>query len=193
MKPTSHLNRWFSLGAALTGATILLSTLVVAVPFVESAPAAASSIAKCSAANTIVWAAVEGSGTAGTTYYELEFSNSGTKSCTFYGFPRVWAVGKNGLRIGKPAKDRSTPKTVLVGPGKTAHAILGVEDTGAICGKNGVKTAGLRVVPPNQVLPKSAGETDVVNNFPLKVCGDQSSLNILPIYTGTGIPNYTFT
>jgi opacity protein-like surface antigen len=170
-----------------------MAALATAVPVVASAPAAAASIAKCSAANTIVWAAVEGSGTAGTTYYELEFSNSGTKSCTFNGFPSVWAVGKNGLRIGKPAKDRSTPKTVTVGPGKTAHAILGVEGTGAICGKNGVEAAGLRVVPPNQVLPKSAGETDEVNNFPLKVCVNQPSLNVLPIYTGTGIPNYTFT
>jgi hypothetical protein len=193
MKQTSRKYRRFSINTSLIGTTFLLATLATSVPVATSAPAAAASIAKCSSANTIVWAAVEGSGTTGTTYYELEFSNSGTKSCTFNGFPSVWAVGKNGLRIGKSAKDRSTPKSVTVGPGKTAHAILGVEDTGAICGKNGVEAAGLRVVPPNQVLPKSAGETDEVNNFPLKVCVNQSSLNVLPIYTGTGIPNYTFT
>jgi hypothetical protein len=193
MKLTSRVKRWFSLSATLAGATILLATLATAVPLVAGAPAAAASLAKCSAAHTIFWAAVEGSSTAGTTYYELEFSNSGTKGCTFDGFPSVWAVDKNGVRIGKTAKDRSTPNTVTVGPGKTAHALLGVEDTGAICGKSGVEAAGIRVVPPNQVLPKSAGETDEVNNFPIRICVDQSSMNVLPIFSGTGIPKYTFT
>ncbi len=48
-------------------------------------------------------------------------------------------------------------------------------------------------MPPNQNLPKPAGETDEVANFPLKICVSKASLNVLPLYTGTGIPNYTFT
>jgi hypothetical protein len=193
MKLTSRGNRWFSVIATPIGVTILLAALATTVPVVASSSAAATSIAKCSATHTIVWAAVEGSGTTGTTYYELEFSNTGTASCTFFGFARVWAVSKSGLQIGKAATDRSTPNTVTLAPGHTAHAILGVEDTGAICGSSGVEAAGLRVVPPNQNLPKPAGETDEVANFPLKVCVNKASLNVLPLYTGTGIPNYTFT
>jgi len=188
MKPTLHDGRRLAAVVALACGAILLPTAVLAASAALAAPAA---MATCRAANTEVWAAVEGNGTAGTTYYELEFSNIGTQPCTLHGFPDVWAVSVGGTQIGKPAWHQSiVPSTVKLQPGATSHAILGVEDTGAVCQGPGVKAAGLRVVPPGQPMP--VGEADEVENFPVTVCPHISSMNVRPIHSGTGIPNYTF-
>jgi hypothetical protein len=148
-------------------------------------------MARCSVANTFVWAAFEGNGTAGTTYYVLEFSNIGSKACTLRGNASVWAVSKTGLQSGKPASRQGVASTVTLVPDGTAHAVLGVVDTGAACPGQGVQAAGLRVVPPGQTLPNPAGEKDQVQYFPVKVCAHQSSMNVLPVRPGTGIPLYT--
>ena len=148
-------------------------------------------MASCTAAETEVWAAVEGDGTAGTTYYELEVSNVGHQTCTLHGYPSVWAVSLSGQQVSKPASHRGVPGTVTLRPGATSHAVLGVVDTGALCAGPGVAAEGLRVVPPGETLPEPAGEADEVENFPLQVCPHQSSMNVLPIRSGVGIPNYT--
>jgi hypothetical protein len=180
----------FILGA-LTCAALLLSPLTVGIPEVSGPPAAAATLPACSAAQTYVWAAVEGGETAGTTYYELEFSNVGSTTCTLHGYPSVWAVSVGGARIGEPATHQGAPSTVTLAPGATSHAVLGVADTGAVCDSQGVKAQGLRVVPPGQTLPKSPGERDEVENFPLEVCAHQPSMHVDPVHSGVGIPNYT--
>jgi hypothetical protein len=175
MKLTAGPCRRFAAGVALACAAILLSTVTFAASAVSGASAvAAAAVASCRATSTDVWAAVEGVGSAGTTYYELEFSNVGLQACTLHGYPSVWAVAQNGLQIGKSASHRGVPSTVTLLPGATSHAVLGVVDTGAVCGRQGVAAAGLRVVPPGQTLPKPAGEKDEVEHFPLQVCPHQS-------------------
>ncbi|MGD0873836.1 MAG: DUF4232 domain-containing protein [Acidimicrobiales bacterium] len=174
---------------------LALACGVVAVPAATVVASAASgspaTVANCRASSTDVWAAVEGDGTAGTVFYELEFSNVGSRTCTLRGYPSVWAVSLSGHEIGRSASRRGSPSTVTLHPGSTAHAILGVVDTGALCSGPGVAAAGLEVVPPGQSVPK-ASEADEVENFPVRVCPDQSSMNVLPIRSGVGIPNYTF-
>lgn len=165
-------------------------TLVGTEAFVESTSAAV--VKTCSAANSYSWAAAEGAGTAGTTYYELEISNVGRTTCTLRGWARVWAVNVSGDRIGKPASYQGVASTVTLAPGATAHVVLGVEDTGAVCGSLGVKSTGLRVVPPGESLPSPPGETDEVENFPLVVCPNQPSMHVLAVHAGTGIPLHTF-
>jgi hypothetical protein len=188
MKLSLRHTKWLAVGAALVCGAILLPTAVLAA---SAAPRSSAAITSCRAANTEVWAAVEGSGTAGTTYYELEFSNIGTQSCTLHGFPDVSAVTLHRVEIGESASHQGVvPSTVTLQPGATAHAILGVEDTGAACPGQGVTAAGLRVVPPGQPMP--VGEADEVENFPVTVCPHISSMNVRPIHSGTGIPNYTF-
>jgi hypothetical protein len=150
-----------TLHTTLTCAAILLSAVTVAGPLASSSPAAAATIANCSAANTFVWAAFDGNGTAGTTYYALEFSNVGSKACTLRGDASVWAVGKAGLQLGKPASHQGVPSTVTLAHDGTAHAILGVVDK------------------------------DEVEYFPVEVCAHQSSMNVLPVRSGTGIPLHT--
>jgi hypothetical protein len=189
MKLTLRDCRRLAVGAALACGAVLVPTAALLVSAASGAPAA---VASCRAANTEVWAAVEGDGTAGTTYYELEFSNVGRQSCTMHGYPSVWAVSETGVRIGEPASHRGVPSTVMLQPGATSHAILGVVDTGALCSGPGVAGEGLRVVPPGQSLPKPAGEADEVEHFSVQVCPRQPSMNVLPVRSGTGIPNYTF-
>jgi hypothetical protein len=181
--------RRLAVGVALACGVILLPTATLAASATSGVRA---SIGSCTGASTEVWAAVEGDGTAGTVYYELEFSNVGRQPCTLHGYPSVWGVSVTGVRIGEPASHRGVPTTVTLQPGATAHAILGVVDTGALCAGPGVAAAGLRVVPPGQTLPKPAGEADEVEHFSVQVCPRQSSMNVQPVHSGVGIPNYTF-
>lgn len=195
MKLVTVHGRLLGIGLALACVAVLpmsavLAKSVGATPSATLAPA--SPAATCRAAGTEVWAAVEGAGTAGTIYYELEFSNVGHRTCTLHGFPHVWAVSAHGVEVGVPAANEGTPSTVVLRPGTTAHAVLGVTTTGAVCGTRSVATAGLRVVPPGQALPKTPGERDWVEHFPLQVCTKQSSMHISPVHAGTGIPNYSF-
>lgn len=157
------------------------------------APAGAATPA-CTATNTFVWAADIGSGTAGTTYYVIEFSNVGTAKCTLRGFSRVWAVNSTGARVGQPSTNVTTQVTVplvTLAPKATAHEVLGAADPGALCGGKSVNGTGLRVVPPGQSLPSPAGERDWIENFPLSVCASVSSLRLEPVRAGVGIPLYT--
>jgi hypothetical protein len=184
--------RRLTAGVTLACAALLPPGVAFVTSALSSTSAAAATVAKCTAASTRVWAAVEGVGTAGTTYYELELSNVGTKRCTLDGWASVWAVGTGGEQIGKPASHQGTPNTVTLTPGATSHVVLGVGDAGALCGSQGVPAAGLRIVPPGQSLPSPAGETDEIEHFSLQVCPNQSSMHVLPVHSGTGIPNYTF-
>lgn len=184
--------RWLGAGLALACAATVLSAAALAGSTDATASTAASPLASCRAAGTEVWAAVEGAGTAGTVYYELELSNVGHRTCTLHGYPSVWAVNASGAEVGVRASDRDAPSTVVLRPGSTAHAVLGVTTTGAVCGTLSVAATGLRVVPPGQTLPKTPGERDWIERFPLQVCANQSSMHVYPVHAGTGIPNYSF-
>ena len=152
MKLTLRNRRRLAVCAALVcGVIVLPATGLVA----SAASGAPASVARCSAASTEVWAAVEGDGTAGTVFYELEFSNIGHQTCTLRGYPDVWAITLTGHETGKPALHRGVPGTVTLRPGATAHAILGVVDTGALCSGPGVLAAGLREsFPPARLRPR---------------------------------------
>ena len=192
MRLMSGPGRWLGVTRALVCVTVVLSTAVLVESGESIASAATSPIATCGAAETEVWAAVEGVGTAGTIYYELELSNVGNRTCTLRGYPSVWGVNAHGVKVGVPASDSGSPGRVVLRPGATAHAVLGVTTTGAVCGTLVVAAAGLRVVPPGQTLPKTPGERDEVEHFPLQVCASRSSMHVLPVHAGTGIPNYSF-
>ena len=187
MKLTLRGSRRLIVGAALACGALVLPTVALTASSASGAPATSRN---CSAASTEVWAAVEGNGTAGTIYYELEFSNVGSTVCTLRGYPDVWAISRSGTELGRPASHRGSPTTVTLQPGATSHALLGVVDPGALCGSPGVTAAGLKVVPPGQrPLP---GEGDEVEPFSVQVCPNESSMNVHPVHSGTGIPNYTF-
>lgn len=76
-----------------------------------------------------------GNGAAGSIYYPLEFTNTGSASCTMYGYPGVAFVTKAGgtaagsTVLGEPAFRNAAfaPKLVTLAPSATAHASLQVQ------------------------------------------------------------------
>lgn len=153
MKRTSLLSRRITLKVALTSMAILFSAVSFTRPIASNSPSAAATIANCSVANTFVRAAFDGTGTAGTTYYVLEFSNIGSKTCTLHGNASVWAVNKTGLQLGKPASHQGVPSTVTLKHFGTAQAILGVVDTGAASPTRACRQQGSGLYHPTKLFP----------------------------------------
>jgi Protein of unknown function (DUF4232) len=92
-------------------------------------------------------------GAAGTTFYPLQFVNTGKTSCVLKGYPGVSAVTSSGQQIGNAASRVSAKfATVTLAPGKQQNATIGIVDTGnfspATCAP--VTAAGLKIFPPNQ-------------------------------------------
>src|SRR5262249_23160368 len=144
MNLTSRVARRIAGGLALAGMAVLVPASALAAP-----GGTGHQVAACTSGNTRVWVGLPGDGTAGTTFYQLEFSNIGRSACTFFGFPGVSAIRANGHQAGLGARRTGVPRLVLLRPGGTAHAVLGVTDAGAVCA-HPVRTATLRVFPPGQ-------------------------------------------
>src|SRR5579862_6783317 len=146
---------------------------------------AASSVAACVPAHTQVWIGLGlGGGTAGTIYYPLEFTNVGQSSCTLLGYPGVSAY-RGGLQQVGPAGARSQTAhaAVTLAPGATAHAQLGIRDSGAVCGR-AVNATGLKVYPPGETRSWAIG-------FPFQACASRGVLVVGPVRPGVGVPGYT--
>lgn len=139
----------------------------------------------CTAAGTQVWFGLGlGGGTAGSTYYPLEFTNISHHACTLNGYPGVSAYGNSGGQVG-PAATRNGQHhgTVTLAAGATAHAILRVEDWGAVCSAK-VNAAGLKVYPPG------VRKAEPVP-FAFGACAHRGVLIVGPVKGGVGIPGYT--
>jgi hypothetical protein len=123
----------------------------------------------------VIWLDTEGSGTAGSIFYRLEFTNLSAHRCTLDGFPFLTAVSLAGRQLGRRAAFASavTPHNVTLGRGKTVTALLQVVDVGnfspSAC--RPVTAAGLKVFPPNQTRAK-------VVPFPFPACSRRSG----PVY-----------
>jgi hypothetical protein len=98
---------------------------------------------------------VNSEGAAGSVYQNIDFTNTGSASCTLYGYPGV------ALGTGTPfsqtgaAATRSTaakPSVVTLSPGKTANALLRVTQAqnypSAACSPKA--TTYLQIFPPGQ-------------------------------------------
>ncbi|MGB0093045.1 MAG: DUF4232 domain-containing protein [Solirubrobacteraceae bacterium] len=165
------------------GAVLIAAAAVSAAASAHSATSTAAP--KCSAANTQVWLGLGlGGGTAGSTYYPLEFSNVGHHACTLNGYPRVSAYRGGGSQVG-PAASRNGQRhrTVTLAPGATAHAILRILDWGALCSSE-VVADGLKVYPPGQTRSEPVP-------FSFGACAHRGVLEVGPVHAGVGIPGYT--
>ena len=92
----------------------------------SAASAAPDATPACSTANLSVWVDVsQGSGAAGTISYPLDFTNTGSRACTLYGYPGVSATNANGGQIGRAAGRNPLykAKTVTIPAGGSAHAV----------------------------------------------------------------------
>lgn len=98
-------------------------------------------------------------GAAGTTYYDLDFLNKGSATCTLLGYPGVsYVAGDAGTQVGAPAQrdpaisGGSGKTAVSVAPGATVKAVVGELDVhdypATTCQPTAVR--GLRVYPPGE-------------------------------------------
>ncbi len=135
----SITRRLLAAAAAAAAAGVIASAAYAA----SSSPAAhaASVIPACAGTTIGAWIAVsQGSEPSGTTYYPLEFTNTGGYTCSLSGYPVVSAISRAGVRLGSPAGRgllTIAPRVVLA-PGTTAHTTLAYHgrlvSTGGGCG-----------------------------------------------------------
>jgi hypothetical protein len=124
-----------------------------------------------------------GQGTAGTTYQVLVLTNTGSTSCTLFGYPGVSFVDTSGAIIGQPAdRDKAAEHTITLAAGGAANALSRQPDAGnfpaAACQ---MKTADrVRVYPPGQKTPLFAHDA-------VQVCStSKGRTGIGPMLAGNG-------
>jgi hypothetical protein len=170
--------------AAASAAGLIATTAAVAAGSSGAAPAA---VRAGTADDLGVWVAVaQLDGAAGSVYYPLQFTNLSRRACAMRGFPGVSAVDRNLHQLGSPA-DRAhvaPVRTVVLAPGRTAHAVLRYGDvivsTAPGCHPTS-RTFELRVYPPGQYHATYAA-------FDFEVCSHAGPvyMDIGPIQAGVG-------
>ncbi|MGD0742348.1 MAG: DUF4232 domain-containing protein [Acidimicrobiales bacterium] len=145
----------------LIGVTVLACAAVLApVTMLVVAGAvtpAGATVPQCSTAGLVVWLDTESNGTAGSIYFDLEFTNLSGHTCTMHAYPGVSAVNLAGHQLGSPATRTAGAKPVItLAAGGTATAVLQIVDTGVFSASqcDQVHAAGLRVYPPDQTAAK---------------------------------------
>jgi hypothetical protein len=169
-------------GRLLAAAVACVAIAVPAIALASSGGRSAAAAPRCAAASTYVWLALSPNGAAGTIYYPVEFTNVGSTTCTLSGYPGVAAINGAHLKLGRPAtRIGVTAHTVTLKPHQTAHALLGVEETGAV-GCPPVTAAGLQVYAPNQTVRQ------IVGSFTFQACRHKVYLRVYPVTPGIGVP-----
>ena len=198
MQFTTRAARRGLAAVAITCAAVLVPTAALAAagsraaaarPATAGQPAAAVA-PRCAASALMVWLGIPGDGTAGSTYYQLELSNTSAKTCTLYGFPGVSAIGRNGHQLGSAAnRDYADPiHLVTLRRGATAHVLLQITDVAnfppASC--DPANAVALRVYPPNDRRPAQVP-------FSFRACGKSGPvyLHVRTTVGGTGIPGFS--
>jgi hypothetical protein len=173
--------------AAATGAAALALTAASA----TGAGAASQAVApECATSALEVWIGLGGGeSAAGSTYYPLEFSNTSHRTCDLYGFPGVSAVRGSKQAGSAAARDHAfAPRTVVLAPGGTAHALLQIANAGVFSGAacKPVQADALRVYPPDR-------RTATLVPFSFEACQKSGPvfLHIRTIRAGVGIPGYS--
>jgi hypothetical protein len=189
MKLSPRLLRRASAAAAATAAAILIPATALAAPARPAAPQGTAP--GCTAGQLVTWAGVPGAGTAGTTYFQLEFSNVSPRACSLLGYPGVSAADGSGAQLGSPAFRAPSRQVtrVFLARGATAHAIVGIDDDLTVFMPSScrpVTAAALRVFAPNDFTAHL-----VPLSFPACQHAGPVFLVIWPVTAGTGIPGFS--
>jgi hypothetical protein len=152
--PTIIPRRILAVAAAVTAGLAISSAAYAATS--SGTARTATAIPRCTAADLGVWVAIDqANGAAGTIYYPLQFTNLSGHTCYLYGYPGVSEISSSGKQLGSPAgwSSMSGARVVNLGPGATAHTILGYRDV-AVSTESGCHPVStgytLNVIPPDQ-------------------------------------------
>jgi hypothetical protein len=188
MNLTTRTVRRVTAAAAITCAAILIPAVALAAPRSAAPAKAAVAAPKCAAAALTTWIGLPGDGAAGSSYYELEFSNTSSHACTLFGFPGVSAIDVHGHQLGSAAaRDHSdVAQTNTLGRGATAHVLLRIVNVGAIADCQPADAVQLRIYPPSD--PRS-----VALPFSFSACKKHGPLYLFVRATmsGAGIPGFS--
>jgi Protein of unknown function (DUF4232) len=132
-------------------------------------------------------------GTAGSTYYPVDFTNLSGTACTMDGYPGVSFVTSGdgaGRQIGAAARQDPAfgTTTIHLGAGGAAHAWLQVAAAGnyppSAC--RPVRSHWLRVLAPGQAVPRFV-------SYALDACASAqvTLLTVMPVRAGQGIQGRT--
>jgi hypothetical protein len=164
--------------------TVTITTTVTAPGGASSGSGATTSVPRCKTpALAIVVRAAPGGAAAGSTYYEIAFTNTGTAACTLTGFPGV-SGHASGKQLGSPGRGDGEPLvTVTLAPGATAHSQLQVTDVENFppsqCAP--AKASDLLVYPPNDFAAKNVPFSFLACSKPGPVY-----LHVAPVKPGDG-------
>jgi hypothetical protein len=190
MKLTTHRLRRGIAATAIASAAVLLPAVALASSGSGAVASASMAAHRCYATELTVWLGSPGNGTAGSTYYDLEISNTSRSTCTLYGYPGV-SANNGGRQLGSAAgRDHSRPSTlVTLRPGGTTHAFLEITDVGnyspSACKPVGAEL--LRVYAPGDF---SSLNMQFQGSF--QACSRRGPvyLHVTALIPGTGIPGY---
>jgi hypothetical protein len=157
--------------SASSAASSAASAVASASASAAGSVAAASGASACTSADLKI--SLGGGAGAGMSqnHIGLQFRNSGSSSCTVYGYPGVsWVAGADGHQVGAAAQRQSdnsgsAVQAITLAPGALASAPLDIVDAAVIPPSEckPVPVRGLRVYPPGQTaalflpLPTASG------------------------------------
>ncbi|MGO8978623.1 MAG: DUF4232 domain-containing protein [Streptosporangiaceae bacterium] len=178
MNLRTRTGQWLAAAAVIGGAALLVPAVALASATGPARPATP----RCTAASTEAWLGIPGNGAAGTIYYPLEFSNIGSHACTLQGYPGVSALSASLHQLGQAARRIPTHHAaVTLRPGQTSYALLGIEESGAICPGSSRTAQFLRVYPPGQRAPQLIG-------YSFGACSHRGVLAVGQVHAGPGVP-----
>jgi len=161
------------------GAVSLIAGLFISGVCTGTTLASAAPTRECATSGLVVWLNTVGNGAAGSSYYDLNFTNLSAHACTLTGYPGVSGVSLTNRQVGSSAaRDNTIASSVITltsalsakgllsaAMQNTATVILQITDVGnypaTLCRQ--ISAAGLRVYPPGQTTSK-------VVAFPFAAC-----------------------
>ena len=110
----------------------------------------------CATSGLAVWAYTPpGNGAAGSSFFDVGFTNLSGKACSLFGYPGVSALSQRNQQLGTSAmRSAAAKQTVLLANGGSATAQLQVADVGVFATSSCRPTtsASLRIFPPGNTV-----------------------------------------
>jgi len=162
-----------------TGAISLIAGLLTLGVPTGTAISSAATTPACTTSSLVIWLNTVGNGAAGSSYYNLNFTNLSARACTLAGYPGVSGVSLSDHQVGSAAARDNTIAPALITltsalsargllsatTRNTATVILQITEVenfpSTTCRQ--ISAAGLRVYPPGQ-------RTSKVVAFPFAAC-----------------------